>query len=71
MPPGTEVDIHTENEKAVVEPEVDPEQVLERMEQLLGEIVATRGETTPLDGCGPPLQATTGGGSSGGSRRQR
>ncbi|GGI94781.1 hypothetical protein GCM10008995_01250 [Halobellus salinus] len=47
--PGTEVDIHEEDGKAVVEPEDDPEQVIERMEQLIADTSSDRGETTPLD----------------------
>ena len=46
--PGTEVDIHEENGKAVVEPEDDPDEILERMEQLVEEASSERGETRPL-----------------------
>ncbi|WP_435176494.1 AbrB/MazE/SpoVT family DNA-binding domain-containing protein [Halorussus sp. AFM4] len=47
--PGTEVEIHEEDGKAVVEPEDDPEKIIERMEQLVAETSSKRGETTPLD----------------------
>ena len=47
--PGTEVEIREENGKAVVEPEDDPERILERMERLVAETASERGETTPLD----------------------
>lgn len=50
--PGTEVDIREENGKAVVEPEPDPEQVIERMEQLVGETGA-EGDREPLDDVAP------------------
>ena len=33
--PGTEVEIHEEGGKAVVEPEDDPQQIIRRMEQLI------------------------------------
>lgn len=45
--PGTEVDVHEEDGKAVVEPEAGPDAVLERMEQLVEETSSTRGEITP------------------------
>ena len=45
--PGTEVAIREEDGKAVVEPEDDPADILERMEQLVAETSADRGETTP------------------------
>jgi AbrB family looped-hinge helix DNA binding protein len=40
--PGTEVDIHEEDGKAVVEPEDDPERVIERMERLISEAATDR-----------------------------
>lgn len=46
--PGTEVEIHEEEGKAVVEPENDPEQILERMAELIAETSSRRGETAPL-----------------------
>lgn len=55
--PGTEVDIHEEDGKAVVEPEDDPEEIIERMDQLVEETATRREETTPLrDGTEPVAQ---------------
>lgn len=45
---GTEVDVHAEDGRAVVEPEDDPERIIDRMEQLVEETSSKRGETTPL-----------------------
>lgn len=53
--PGTEVEIHEEDGKAVVEPEDDPEQIIERMEQLVAETASERGKTTPLDEGADPI----------------
>jgi len=53
--PGTEVEVHTEDGKAVVEPEVDPDQIIDRMDQLVAETAPERGETTPLDEDVDPL----------------
>lgn len=53
--PGTEVDIHEEDGKAVIEPEDDPERILERMEELVHEASSERGETAPLDDGGDPI----------------
>ncbi len=47
--PGTEVEIHEEGGKAVVEPEDDPEQIIERMERLVEESSSDVTETKPLD----------------------
>ena len=47
--PGTEVDINEEDGKAIVEPEDNPEQVIERMERLIAETSSERGDTKPLD----------------------
>lgn len=52
--PGTEVEVREEDGKAVVEPEDDPERIIERMEQLVEETARQRGETAPLDGDVPP-----------------
>jgi AbrB family looped-hinge helix DNA binding protein len=55
--PGTEVEVREEDGKAVVEPEDDPEQIIERMERLLEEASTNPGETTPLDSdTGPVAQ---------------
>ncbi len=40
--PGTEVEGHTEDGKVVVEPESDPEAVLERLDALVEEAAADR-----------------------------
>ena len=54
---GTEVDIHEEDGKAVVEPEDDPEEIIERMERLVADAASDRGETMPLEeGVGPIAQ---------------
>ena len=50
--PGTEVEIHEENGKPVVEPEDDPEQVIDRLDQLVVEIPENR-DPTPYDELGP------------------
>jgi AbrB family looped-hinge helix DNA binding protein len=55
--PGTEVEVRTEDGKAVVEPEPDPAEIIERMDQLVAETAPERGETTPLDeGVDPAAQ---------------
>ena len=52
--PGTEVVVREEDGKAVVKPEDSPEEILERMEQLIVDASLNRGETTPLsDGADP------------------
>ena len=53
--PGTEVDVHEEDGKAVVEPEDDPNEILDRMEQLVEETSSERGETPPLTAGADPL----------------
>jgi len=53
--PGTEVDINEEDGKAVVEPEDNPEQIIERMERLITETSSERGETIPLDEEADPI----------------
>lgn len=47
--PGTEVEVREEDGRAVVEPEDAPEQVIERMEQLVEETAPRGGETMSLD----------------------
>jgi len=47
--PGTEVDINEEDGKAVVEPEDNPEQIIERMERLITETASERAETRPFE----------------------
>jgi AbrB family looped-hinge helix DNA binding protein len=51
--PGTEVEVREEDGKAVVEPEDDPERIIERMERLIAETSTEVGDTTPLDGIDP------------------
>lgn len=46
--PGTAVEVHEEDGKAVVEPEDDPEAIIERMVHLVAETSPGREETTPL-----------------------
>lgn len=53
--PGTEVEVHEEDGKAVVEPEDDPERILERMERLVEETTPERGETTTLESGVDPI----------------
>ena len=53
--PGTEVTVHEEDGKAVVEPEDDPDRIIERMERLVEETSSERGETTPLDDRADPI----------------
>lgn len=49
---GTEVEIHQKEGKAIVEPEDDPEAIIERMEMLIAEIPQTR-DPTPYDELDP------------------
>ena len=58
--PGTEVKIHEEDGTAVVEPEDDPEDVLERMEQLLTAFSERRGDPKPLSDDADPISAEFG-----------
>lgn len=53
--PGTEVAVRTEDGKAVVEPEVDPAEIIERMDRLVAETAPERAGTTPLDEGVDPL----------------
>lgn len=46
--PGTEVDVHEEDGKAVVEPEDSPNEILDQMEKLVEEASSNRGETISL-----------------------
>jgi len=52
---GTEVDVREEGGKVVVDPEDDPEAILERMDRLVEETASNGGETTPLDGDTSPI----------------
>jgi len=51
--PGTEVEVHADAEKAVVEPEPDPETIIDRMDRLVAETAPEPGETTPLNDIDP------------------
>lgn len=51
--PGMEVDVHEEDGKVVVKPEDDPEQIIERMEQLIDETSSKPAKRTPLDDVDP------------------
>jgi looped-hinge helix DNA binding domain, AbrB family len=53
--PGTEVVIHEEDGKAVVEPEDDPEQIIERMDRLIAETSVEQEETVLLEGGADPI----------------
>lgn len=46
--PGTEVEIRAEDGRAVVEPEDDPERIIDRMENLIEEAAADR-QPIPYD----------------------
>lgn len=50
--PGTEVEVHEEGGKAIVEPEDDPERIIERMEALIDGIPEDRAPT-PYDDLDP------------------
>jgi len=49
--PGTEVEVHEEDGKAVVESEDDPERLIERMERLIAEAATDR--DAPAEGMHP------------------
>ena len=51
--PGTEVEIREENGKAVLEPEDDPEEILERMDELIEGISEDRQPPTPYEDIDP------------------
>jgi AbrB family looped-hinge helix DNA binding protein len=51
--PGTEVEVREEDGQLVVEPEDDPERILERMEELVAATASERTETEPPDGVDP------------------
>ncbi|WP_247730383.1 AbrB/MazE/SpoVT family DNA-binding domain-containing protein [Halovivax limisalsi] len=55
MTPGTEVAIHEEGGKAVVEPEDDPEAIIDRMDQLVSEATANRSEPAQIDETADPV----------------
>jgi AbrB family looped-hinge helix DNA binding protein len=51
--PGTEVEIREQDGKAVVEPEDDPDQIIERLERLVEE--STEQETAKVDDATDPI----------------
>lgn len=51
--PGTEVEIHEQDGMAVVEPEDDPDRILERMERLVTETSPADGTVSIEDGVDP------------------
>jgi len=53
--PGTEVEVREEDGTVVVEPEDDPERILERMERLVEETSSRRGRTRPIEGTPDPV----------------
>jgi len=53
--PGSEVEVHEEDGKAVVEPEDDPQEIIERMEELIAETSPASEETLPLDAKTDPI----------------
>lgn len=53
--PGTEVEIHEEGGKAVVEPEDDPQEIIERMEELIAETSPASTETRSLEAGVDPI----------------
>ena len=53
--PGTEVDIQEKDGKAIVEPEDDPEQIIDRMERLIAEASSERGTRKLLDEEADPI----------------
>jgi len=52
---GTEVEIHEEEGKAVVEPVPVPEQVIERVERLVEETASSRGQRAQIDHGDDPI----------------
>lgn len=44
--PGTDVEVRTEDGKVVVEPEDDPEEIIDRLEQLVTETAPERSDMT-------------------------
>lgn len=52
LDPGTEVDVREEEGRAVVEPEDDPEDIIEDLERMMADATTNR-EQTPKDELGP------------------
>ncbi|MEZ3169708.1 AbrB/MazE/SpoVT family DNA-binding domain-containing protein [Halorubrum sp. RMP-47] len=55
LTPGTEVHIHEEDGRAIIEPELDPELIIERMEQLIAETSSEQRQTMPFEKGNDPL----------------
>jgi len=53
--PGSEVDIHEEDGRVVVEPEDDPEQIIDRMEQLVADTSPEPDETMSVEDGADPI----------------
>ncbi|WP_092633467.1 AbrB/MazE/SpoVT family DNA-binding domain-containing protein [Haloplanus vescus] len=49
LEPGTEVTVRTEDGKVIVEPEADPQRVLDRLETLVVETAPTNDASTSLN----------------------
>lgn len=49
LSPGTEVEISAQGERVVIEPERDPEEISERMDELLGDLERTAREEESMD----------------------
>ena len=50
---GTEVEVRAEDDALVVEPETDPDRVLDRMDRLVAETESTPAEQTPTESTAP------------------
>lgn len=53
--PGTTVDVHEDDGKAVIEPEADPDEIIDRMEQLIEETATSGEDKNPLDDGADPI----------------
>lgn len=51
--PGTEVEVREEDGKMVLQPEADPDQVIERLERLVEETASRSEKATPPDDIDP------------------
>jgi AbrB family looped-hinge helix DNA binding protein len=55
LTPGTEVEVHEKDGKAVIEPADCPEQIIERLEELVEETASERGERSPVEAVSDPI----------------
>ena len=53
--PGIEVEVREEDGKAIVEPEDDPEKIIDRMEELIAETSPARTDTLPFENKPDPI----------------